>query len=99
MEGLGENFGFNQSRLSLVKFEVEVTTAGAVKFQSTLPATLQMRAGKAMIDPRLGEVDLPAGRHEIVVIVDRVERGNEPLSIELLDVDGSAAQARIVSGI
>ena len=97
--GLGENIGFNNSRLSLVKFEIEVTTAGLVKFQSSEPSTLQMRVGKTMIDPRLGEVDLPVGRHEIVVIIDRAARGDEPLSVELLDAEGSTAQARIVSGI
>ena len=74
--GLGENIGFNNSRLSLVKFEIEVTTAGLVKFQSSEPSTLQMRVGKTMIDPRLGEVDLPVGRHEIVVIIDRAARGD-----------------------
>ncbi|MGK0187601.1 MAG: putative heme-binding domain-containing protein [Verrucomicrobiales bacterium] len=99
MAELGENFGFNGSKLSVVKFEIDVTTLGVVKFQLRSPESLQLRIGKKMIDPRLGEVELEVGRHAVVVIVDRVARGDQPLLVELLDADGSKAQARLVSGM
>lgn len=96
---LGENIGFNNSRLSIVQFAIDVTTSGRIALRSSAPDSLQIRLGKTMIPPRSGEIDLPVGTHEIIVIVDRNARGDEPLSIELRDVEGSPAQARIVSGI
>lgn len=99
MDELGENFGFNGSKLSIVKFELEVTTAGVVKLQLRSPSSLQLRIGEKMIDPRSGEVELTVGRHEVFVIIDRNSRGDEPLSVELIDARESAAQVRILSGI
>ena len=98
LASLGENFGFNKGRLSLARFEIEVTTGGTVAFKVNDPIGLQMRAGKTMIDLKEGQLKVTPGRHEITVIIDRVDR-SKPLTVELIDVENSPAQAQIVSGI
>ncbi len=71
-----------------LRFEIEVTTAGRVGLR---------------IDPPDGvagppELDLAAGTHAVTLRVDRARRGERGLRVELLEVPGSAARARIVGG-
>jgi putative heme-binding domain-containing protein len=98
LEAVGKNFGFNQSELSLVKFEIEVTAAGRIGFKPDDIAGLQMRVGKEMIDLDSGSVELEKGRHEVIAIIDRGLHGKS-FSVELLDVAGSPGRAEIVSGL
>lgn len=100
LEELGKNFGFNKSELSLVKAEIEVTSAGKIGLKVNDSSGLQLRVGKVMIDlsQGVGEVTLEKGRHEVIAVIDRGAR-NAALVVELLDLEGSKGKAEVVGGL
>lgn len=83
---------------SVVRFQVEVTTAGKVKLVFNDPLGLTVWADDTPFDLD-GErvVELSQGMHTVTVAVDRRTRA-KPLRAELEEVPGSAARARVVGG-
>ena len=84
--------------LSVLRFDIDVTTPGAVTLSFNETRGLSVRVGKVEpIVDTLTSVNLPRGRHTVTVILDREER-RLPLRIELLPVKWSGAQAQLVVG-
>ena len=96
---LGVNHGFNTD-LSIAMFEIDVAVAGEIGFRFADPHGLQVMAGKtAIAAEKESTASLTAGRHAIVVIIDRKSGRGSGLRVELFDVEGSDARATIVSGL
>ena len=83
---------------SYVRFQVEVTTPGKVglKLNSTNGLTVWLNGSAAAVQDA-NQLDLAAGTHTIVLSIDWSKR-KDGLRIELEDVAGSPARARIVGG-
>jgi len=83
---------------SVVRFQVEVTTAGKVKLSFNDTTGLSVWVGDAPLDLTGDRVkELPQGVHAVTVAVDRQTR-TTPLRAELEEVSGSPARARVVGG-
>jgi putative heme-binding domain-containing protein len=70
------------------RFEVDVAAAGKVR----------LRAEPAGGLGEVGDRDLSAGRHSIVISIDRAARGDAPLRLQVEPAPGSPAQFRLVGG-
>ncbi len=93
----GENVGFNNSKLALARFQIDVTGEGEIGFKVANPQGVQVRFGDAMVDMEKGTLRLGSGTHTGVAIIDRGLRDGG-FSIELVDVPGSEAKASAVGG-
>jgi putative heme-binding domain-containing protein len=93
----GENIGFNNSKLALARFQIEVTGDGEIGLKVANPEGVQIRFGDAMVDMEKGSLHLGPGKHTGVAIIDRGVRDGG-FSLELVDVIGSAAKASAVGG-
>jgi putative heme-binding domain-containing protein len=84
--------------LAVVRFHLDVTTAGKVKlkFNSIEGLTLFV-AGKPVEPKPETEIDLATGMQPITLVIDRSKR-TEDVRVELADVAGSPARAAIVGG-
>jgi hypothetical protein len=83
---------------SYVRFQLEVTTPGKVglKLNSASGLSAWLNGSAAPIQ-EANELDLTAGMHSITLSIDWSKR-KDGLRIELDDVAGSPARARIVGG-
>ena len=94
---MGINNGFN-NRLSIAKFEIEVSVAGKIGIRLKNPKGLQLLTGGEMIAAKKNSsFTFGQGRQEIYVIADTDVRGSN-LFIEIVDVDGSPGAAELVTG-
>jgi hypothetical protein len=84
--------------LAVLRFQLDVTTAGAaaIKFNSTAGLTLFVDGKPVDVKPET-PVDLKTGTATITLVVDRAKRTND-LRVELLDVPNSPARVSIVGG-
>ena len=95
---MGINNGFN-NRLSIAKFEIEVSIPGKIGIGIKNPKGLQLLTGGEMIEAKKNSsFTFSQGRHEIYVIVDNDIRESD-LFIEIVDVDGSQGAAELVTGL
>ncbi len=84
--------------VSLVRADLDVTTPGAIQLQINSIDGLQLWwDGKPVAPAAKVKLDLTPGPHQLTVAIDRGQR-QQPLRIELLDVEGSAAQVQILNG-
>jgi len=90
--------GENKHKVSLVRCQVDVTTAGpvVVRFNSTKGLSLWVDQRPTAIEELL-ELNLPVGLHTLSFVVDRDVR-REALRCELDDKAGSPARVRVVGG-
>lgn len=94
-----QNFGANAEPVAFARAQIEVTTAGKLGLKIANPRGLRLWMGNQQEDFKgdVVTVILPVGTHTILVTANLNER-TEPLSLEMLPVSGSAAQAQFVSG-
>jgi hypothetical protein len=86
------------NKLVVTRCQLDVSTAGKVALGVNSPAGLSLWVdGKPTEVGEKTTIDLPTGVHSLVFAVDLSVR-KMPLRCELLDVEGSPAQAQIVSG-
>ncbi len=86
------------ARTSFVRCHLDATTAGKARLLLNSAKGVNAWLDGVPIDAREEMViDLGAGAHTLTLGVDRAAR-NQPLRMELDDVLGSAARARVVSG-
>ncbi len=96
---MGVNKGFNND-LSFAKFEIDVSVAGEIGLRFENPQGLQVMAGKAAVAAKEeSTASFAAGRHEIILLVDRAARSSGGIKVELYDVEGSKGRASLVSGL
>jgi putative heme-binding domain-containing protein len=83
---------------SVIRFQLDVTTAGAVKLKLNSVAGLTAYLGNAPIEPKAETVlDLKAGVQTVTILIDRSKR-TEDVRIELEDVEKSPARVSVVGG-
>ncbi len=89
---------YQGSSITIVRCQIDVTTAGRVKLTLSSRSGLKMWLNETPIEPRGDfDLDLPKGRHTLTVAVNSESR-LEVLRCELKDVAGSTAQAQFVTG-
>jgi hypothetical protein len=82
----------------VVRFQLDVTTAGAAKLKFNSPAGITMFADGKPTDVKAETVlDLAAGVRTITLVIDRTKR-TEDVRVELDDVTGSSARMSVVGG-
>ena len=73
---------------------------GVIGLKIDDPAALQILSGKKMLEAKERvSLELPAGRHEFIVMIDRDVRKAAPVKIALEDVEGSSGRASLVGGL
>jgi putative heme-binding domain-containing protein len=83
---------------SVVRFQLDVTTAGAAKLKFNSVAGLTVYAGNTPVEPKPETVlDLKAGVQTVTVLIDRSKR-TEDVRVELDDVEKSPARVSVVGG-
>ncbi len=90
----------NGKSISLVQFEIEVLTAGDVQLAFNSSQGIQAWAGNKSLSliEQSTTTNLPQGKHQITVAVDRKIHKEGGLKIELKDLAGSTAQTRLIMG-
>ena len=80
------------------RFQLEATAAGPVrlKLNGVAGLTLWLDGGAVPAKPEM-DLTLPAGLHTVTLAVDWSQR-QDGLRVELDDVPGSAARAKVVGG-
>ena len=88
----------NSDPLAVVRFQIDVTTGGAVrlKFNSVIGLAVYSGANPVEAKPET-MLDLKPGTHTFTVVIDRTKR-TEDVRIELDDVPNSPARASVVGG-
>ncbi|HSQ55022.1 MAG TPA: hypothetical protein VLM40_04680, partial [Gemmata sp.] len=83
---------------SVVRFQLDVTTAGKEKLAINSVAGLSLYVGTTPVEPKTDTVlDLKTGVQTVTILIDRSKR-TENLRIELEDVVGSPARVAVVGG-
>jgi len=83
---------------SVLRFNLDVTTAGAAKLKFNSVAGLSLFVGNSPIEPKAETLlDLKTGLQTVTVMIDRSKR-TEDVRIELDDVTGSPARVAVVGG-
>ena len=83
---------------SVVRFQLDVTTAGAAKLKFNSVAGLTVYVGNAPIEPKAETLlDLKAGVQTVTILIDRSKRTDD-LRVELEDVEKSPARVAVVGG-
>jgi putative heme-binding domain-containing protein len=83
---------------SVIRFQLDVTTAGAAKLKFSSIAGLTVYVGNTPIEPKAETVlDLKTGVQTVTILIDRSKR-TEDVRIELDDVEKSPARVSVVGG-
>lgn len=83
---------------SVVRFQLDVTTAGAAKLKFNAVNGLTVYVGNQPVEPKPETVlDLKAGVQTVTVLIDRSKRDTD-LRVELDDVPNSPARVGVVGG-
>jgi putative heme-binding domain-containing protein len=84
--------------MGFVRCQIEATTAGKVKLLLNSPKDVRLWLGNEPIEPKDEFVlNLKTGMHTLTFALDLTQR-KDGLSLELDDVAGSPARARVVNG-
>src|SRR5213078_3710063 len=88
----------NTADLTVLRFQLDVTTAGAAKLKFNSVAGLSFYVGANPVEPKIETVlDLKTGVQTVTVLIDRSKR-TEDVRIELDDVANSPARVSVVGG-
>ncbi len=88
----------NTAELSVVRFHLDVTTAGKAMLRFNSVAGLSLYLGGTPVEPKAETVlDLPTGLQTVTVVFDRSQR-SDGVRVELDDVPGSLARVAVVGG-
>ena len=84
-------------RYSVVRFEIEVVSKGNVNLamNSTAGLTSWIDSKPVKLADRGLVADLPQGIHTITVAIDKTQRKDDSLNIQLQDAERSSAQTRL----
>jgi hypothetical protein len=83
---------------SVLRFQLDVTTAGAAKLRFNATDGLSVYVGNTPVEPKPEtQLDLKTGVQTVTVIIDRSKRTDD-LRVELEDVAKSPARVSVVGG-
>jgi hypothetical protein len=84
--------------LAVVRFQLDVTAAGAAKLKFNDPAGLTLYNGTEPVEVKAEtELTLKAGVQTLTLVIDRTKRDAD-VRVELDDVPGSPARVAVVGG-
>jgi hypothetical protein len=84
--------------LTVLRFQLDVTTAGAAKLKFNSTAGLSVYLGNVPVEAKAETVlDLKTGVQTVTIMIDRSKRTDD-LRIELDDVEKSPARVSVVGG-
>ena len=84
--------------LAVVRFQLDVTAAGAARLKFNNPAGLTLYNGTEPVEVKAEtELTLKAGLQTLTLVIDRTKRDAD-VRVELDDVPGSPARAAVVGG-
>lgn len=85
---------------SFAQFEVEVQSAGDLRLGFDTTEGLSLWIGQRKLEGVEAQttIEIAEGIHRVIVAVNRGERGDAPLRIEVLDSSTSSARVNVVSG-
>ena len=84
---------------TVLRFQLDVTTAGAAKLKFNSVAGLTVYVGTAPVEPKLETLlDLKTGVQTVTILIDRSKREKEDVRVELEDVEKSPARVAVVGG-
>ncbi len=82
----------------LMRFEIDVVNAGKIGLKIENPQALRIWIGnKELKMNNQIQMELPKGRHRVMIAAKNTERSNAPIRIELIDLPGSSGQASLVN--
>jgi putative heme-binding domain-containing protein len=88
----------NTAEQTVLRFNLDVTTAGSVKLKINSVAGLSLYVGAVPVEPKAETLlDLKTGVQTVTLIIDRSKR-TEDVRIELDDVAGSPARVSVLGG-
>jgi putative heme-binding domain-containing protein len=88
----------NTAEQTVLRFNLDVTTAGAAKLKINTVNGLSLYLGASPVEPKPETLlDLKPGMQTVTVMIDRSKR-TEDVRIELEDVSGSPARVAVVGG-
>ncbi len=88
----------NTAEQSVVRFQLDVTTAGAAKLKFNSVAGLSLYVGTTPVEPKAETLlDLKTGIQTVTVLIDRSKR-TEDVRVELEDVPESPARVAVLGG-
>jgi putative heme-binding domain-containing protein len=88
----------NTAELSVLRFHLDVTTAGKAMLRFNSVAGLSLYLGGTPVEPKAETViDLPTGLQPVTVVIDRSHRSDN-VRVELDDVPGSPVRVAVVGG-
>ncbi len=88
-----------EGALTLVRGEVDVTTAGKVRLSINSTKGLRLWVDGRPVAARVDVVvELASGRRALTFAIDRRQRGDNGLRVELTDAPGSSASYQVVGG-
>jgi putative heme-binding domain-containing protein len=88
----------NTAEQTVLRFQLDVTTAGAAKLKLNSVAGLSLYLGANPVEPKAEVVlDLKTGVQTLTVVIDRSRR-TEDVRVELDDVPNSPARVSVVGG-
>lgn len=83
---------------TVLRFQLDVTTAGVAKLKINSVSGLSLYLGAAPVEPKAETVvDLKSGVQTVTLVIDRSRR-TEDVRVELEDLAGSPARVAIVGG-
>jgi putative heme-binding domain-containing protein len=86
------------AELSVLRFNLDVTTAGPAKLRFNSVAGLSLYLNATPVEPKAETVlNLPAGVQTLTVVLDRSKRSDD-VRVELADVPNSPARVTVVGG-
>jgi putative heme-binding domain-containing protein len=84
---------------SAIRFQLDVTAAGAAKIKFNSVTGLTVFVGNAPVEPKAETMlDLRTGLQTVTILIDRSKRTTDDLHIELDDVENSPARVSVVGG-
>jgi putative heme-binding domain-containing protein len=88
----------NTAEQTVLRFNLDVTTAGAAKLKINSVAGLSLYVGANPVEPKAETIlDLKAGVQTLTLIIDRSKR-TEDVRVELDDVPNSPARVSVIGG-
>lgn len=87
-------------KYSVLKFDIEVISAGNVNFVTNLPAGFSAWVGQKQIKANGNQIttELSQGMHNITLVIDRTVNKEGAISIQVPDGSGNAGLTRLVMG-
>jgi len=89
-----------RTRMHYLRFQIDILTAGAVGLSVSGPEESVLWAGDKMVERKndIYAFDAERGSQTITLAIQEDLPNKSKLSIEIVDIEGSSAQAQVING-